>query len=259
MGSVEEGSKKDDEAREEGRTHKQPFRVDKALAVTIAVVLLLLFTGAVQYWDSGALCPECAQYAVIDEYRVCGVSVYWETRLRDGVGRAFEADVPGVSDDEPNRYKQIHGVACQHEFIRGGGGRNVACAHFDLGSSVRCEYFPRTGALAALYSALGRVGDEETARDLYGIIDDAYPPRGLDRGDRLDAGDAFLAVMLDENRLPELLADIEAGEEVCSRLERTALTLAEMVLRLRDVETAADFRQVLEEFEPRLKPAVVAE
>jgi hypothetical protein len=166
MGSVEEGSKEDDEAREEGRTHKRPFRVDKALAVTIAVVLLLFFTGAVQYWDSGALCPECAQYAVVDEYRLFGVSVYWETRLRNGVSRALDVEVPGVSEDEPNRYEQVRGAACQHEFIRGGGGRNVACAHLDVGSSVRHEHSPRTGALAALYSALGRVGDEETAREL---------------------------------------------------------------------------------------------
>jgi hypothetical protein len=65
--------------------------------------------------------------------------------------------------------------------------------------------------------------------------------------------------MLDENRLPELLAEAERRREVCCRLEHTALTLAEMVLRLREVETAADFRQVLEEFKPRLKPAFVAE
>jgi len=235
------------------------MRAVKVFAIVAAAVLLLGFLGMIQYWDSGAFCAKCGQDATIYSWRVCFVPVYWRTDLGEGVDRYFLVTDVEASDCDPKAYEHIHGTACRHEFIRGGGGRNTWWAHFDTASPVRRAHLPRLGAITGLYRAYGAAGDVEMARMVYEMIDCAYPAQGYDYHDMLDAGKIFRFAVGDPARHPELLKEAEFYDELGVPVVPTALTLAELTMRLREVETADDFRQVLDAFKPRLQPAPVAE
>ncbi|NQT87462.1 hypothetical protein HQ560_11900 [bacterium] len=176
---------------------------------------------------------------------------------------ALGPPVPGVS---PTVYEDIHGAVCDHHFARAStaGTRRYFSdvLHWDGFSSEWPRAVPRTEAIEFLYAAFARTGDRDTARGVYDLIDGAYPIQGLDTSELDTAWKLYRRACGDK----EVLSAWEEGRELpgddyrsCVGLDATALTLAEMAWRLKSVETVDDFRQVLDDFKPRLKPALAEE
>jgi hypothetical protein len=261
MGSVEERRKKDDEARQRrrGRSWLWFLRGLTAFVFLVVAVVLLLFLGVIGYWERDGYCARCLQHAIIDEYRALGASVHSSRRLTDRVHHVVRQIGLHESKCSPGVYEQIHGVACRHEFMFRSGRRMSCRATAPSLAPYNGPYHARLGAIAGLYHAFGHAGDSETARALYEVADRAYPISDYDYSGMLDVSELFLAAVKGWQTSSELDRRADLYRDSGIPLTHTALTLAEMVLRLRDVETPADFRQVLDDFKPRLKPAVVEE
>jgi len=258
VGTVEERRKRDDEARKARgrRGFWSLFRGCSTLLGLSVAIVLLPFLGVLGYWESSGYCARCLQRRAVDEFRVCGVPIYSKRQFVDSVHHVVGTLGLEKSKCGAEVYEQIHGAACEHHFVDRPGTR-VSCRMAAPSLAPwRGPYYPRSGAIASLYQAFSNTGDRETARTIYELIDSAYPIGDYSRSEMFRACKPFLAAANVQRNPSDLVFLADLYEDLGVPLARTAVTFGEMTRRLKSVETAADFRKVLADLEPRLKPYV---
>ena len=114
-------------------------------------------------WDYGLDCTKCLAEGRVVEERVFGFVVFRRTTF----------------EPPPTDYERIFGRPCEHEFRRGGFGRQ---AHFH-GGTIACgmtaegmRIEPRLHAMGATYDVERRLGDRALAIETLAFIDTVIAP-----------------------------------------------------------------------------------
>jgi hypothetical protein len=164
---------------------------------------------------------------------------------------AFSPSIPQVN---PKLYEEIFDTSCEHEFKKGGYGRNrgflIFGIHADGSFGEWAMYLPRIEVIEALYEAFAKTRNKDTAVFIYRLIESACPINGWNPG----LVRYYLNKDADETQILAEIKELLKNDPVAFGQASNMFELRSMTKRLRAVETDEEFRNIQEEFSTKLLP-----